>query len=96
MRLTTILTANGQIETTVHEVNLSQANGRLESKLQVVLGHISIIDVLIGMDIITLADFAVTNKDGQTWVAFAVPSRRHLDFESKWRRLKSYLGMCRR
>lgn len=37
-------------------------------------------DVLIGMDIITLGDFAVTNKDGNTWFSFRVPSQIGIDY----------------
>jgi hypothetical protein len=37
-------------------------------------------DVLIGMDIITRGDFAVTNKGGQTTFTFRFPSTTRLDF----------------
>ena len=37
-------------------------------------------DVLIGMDVIGRGDFAVTNRDGQTWLSFTMPSIRRLDF----------------
>lgn len=37
-------------------------------------------DILIGMDIITLGDFAVTNYEGVTKLSFRVPSQRHIDF----------------
>ncbi len=38
------------------------------------------IDVLIGMDIIGLGDFAVTNKDGKTVFSFRLPSIECIDF----------------
>jgi len=38
------------------------------------------IDVLIGMDILGLGDFAVTHQDGKTVFSFCVPSRKHIDF----------------
>lgn len=38
------------------------------------------IDVLIGMDIICLGDFAVTNKDRKTNFTFRIPSLECLDF----------------
>ena len=41
------------------------------------------IDVLIGMDILGLGDFAVTHHDGKTVFSFCVPSRRHIDFVSE-------------
>lgn len=36
--------------------------------------------VLIGMDIITLGDFCITNKDGKTIFSFRVPSQNHVDY----------------
>ncbi len=38
------------------------------------------IDVLIGMDIITIGDFAITNRGGVTVFSFCAPSQRCLDF----------------
>ena len=43
-------------------------------------GDFSGADVLIGMDIIGLGDFAVTNKDGRTSFMFRYPSVGGLDF----------------
>ena len=37
-------------------------------------------DVLIGMDIISLGDFAITNKDGKTVFSFRIPSVECIDF----------------
>lgn len=37
-------------------------------------------DVLIGMDIITQGDFAVTNYNGLTKFSFRTPSMEHIDF----------------
>lgn len=57
----------------------------LESKahfpvLEAVEGHILGGDVLIGMNVITQGDFAVTNREGRTVFSFRVPSLIHLDF----------------
>ena len=38
------------------------------------------IDLLIGMDIITLGDFAVSNSDGKTQFSFCIPSLGKIDF----------------
>jgi hypothetical protein len=38
------------------------------------------IGVLIGMDIITLGDFAITNFGNDTFMSFRVPSIQHIDF----------------
>ena len=37
-------------------------------------------DVLIGMDIIMLGDFAVSNFEGKTCFTFRIPSMRKIDF----------------
>ena len=37
-------------------------------------------DVLIGMDIITLGDFAVTNRDGITVMSFRTPAQGRIDY----------------
>ena len=38
-------------------------------------------DVLLGMDIIGLGDFAITNADNQTWFSFRVPPDiKHIDY----------------
>ncbi len=38
------------------------------------------IDVLLGMDIINLGDFAVTNNDQETMFSFVIPSQRHINY----------------
>jgi len=43
-----------------------------------ILGDLA--DVLVGMDIITLGDFAVTNENGQTTMSFRVHSFKRIDF----------------
>lgn len=37
-------------------------------------------DILIGMDVINLGDFAVTNFKGRTKFTFRMPSLAHIDF----------------
>ena len=38
-------------------------------------------DFLVGMEIISKGDFAITNKDNKTILSFSTPSVRELDFE---------------
>ena len=40
-------------------------------------------DVLIGMDIMKIGDFAVTNHNGRTVFSFKVPSMESIDFVNK-------------
>ena len=45
-----------------------------------ILGARVVIDVLIGMDIITLGDFAITNFGGKTVMSYRYPSVCTIDF----------------
>ena len=38
-------------------------------------------DLLIGMDIITMGDFSITNKDGKTCFSFRIPSAGEVDYQ---------------
>lgn len=38
------------------------------------------IDVLIGMDIISIGDFAVSNFEGRTQFSFRIPSQEHVEY----------------
>lgn len=49
---------------------------------------------IIGMDVITMGDFAVTNADGKTCVSFRIPSVEKIDFVREAQRLK-YAGVQR-
>ena len=40
------------------------------------------VDVLVGMDIITMGDFAITNKDGKTVFSYRHPSMQTIDFNT--------------
>ena len=54
------------------------------------------LDVLIGMDVIGLGDFAVTNFRGQTMFSFRYPSKKHLDFAAEDRRATPIKGVIPR
>lgn len=40
-------------------------------------------DCLLGMDIISLGDFSITNFEGKTWLSFRIPSQHKVDFVEK-------------
>ncbi len=44
-------------------------------------------DIIIGMDIITQGDFAITNLGGDTFFSFRMPSIQTIDFEEELRRI---------
>ena len=50
------------------------------SFLQVTEGDITGTDVLIGMDIISQGDFAITASQGETKFTFQIPSTHDIDF----------------
>ena len=41
------------------------------------------IDVLIGMDIISQGDFAISNYGGKTQFSFRIPSQEHIEFQNE-------------
>ena len=61
-------------------VNLRLPNKVMIPGLLVTLGVLKDADVLIGMDIITKGDFAVTNSGGRTKFTFRMPSLGGIDF----------------
>ena len=67
--------------TTRHLVNIALPNRVMVAmtpvaKLPLPSGE----DVIIGMDILTLGDLAITHQDGKTVFSFCVPSRQCIDF----------------
>jgi len=51
------------------------------SQLRVTQGIINGADVLIGMDVITKGDFALSNFQGKTTFCFRIPSVERIDFD---------------
>ena len=54
-----------------------------------ILGNLRGYDVLIGMDIIGLGDFAITHLEGDTKFSFRIPSQADIDFARDDNREKS-------
>src|SRR5690606_24653632 len=73
--------AKGQTVSNVYLVNIYLPNN-------VAIQHIRVTEcadngtwgVIIGMDIITMGDFAITNVSGKTVFSFRFPSREQIDF----------------
>ena len=61
-------------------VNVYLPNQVVFHSVRATKGDVAGADVLIGMDIINMGDFAVTNFNGQTKFTFRYPSARHIDF----------------
>ncbi|MCL2632287.1 MAG: SEC-C metal-binding domain-containing protein [Coriobacteriia bacterium] len=75
-----IVHANGKDDCNQHFVNIYLPSGVNIVGLQVAATKLSEIDVLIGMDIITLGDFALTNKNDRSMFSFRVPSNDEIDY----------------
>ena len=61
------------------EIMLSETMGKLNGTM-IEAPQIGEADILLGMDIITMGDFAITSEDGNTVVSFCFPSRKPIDF----------------
>lgn len=55
-------------------IHIGLPSGDLIHNVEVYCSDIDDYDLLIGMDIITLTDFCITNKDNKTFFAFRTPS----------------------
>jgi hypothetical protein len=61
-------------------VNLRLLNGVELPHITVTHGDLDGFDILIGMDVITLGDFAITNEGGRTLFTFRIPSCHTIDY----------------
>ena len=77
---TTVFHAQGSDKVPYYFVNLGLPNVAEIAGVQVLQGTLEGCDLLIGMDIINLGDFAITNKDGVTMLSFNMPSMNHINF----------------
>ena len=74
-------TVSGEDESLVYLVSLFLPNKIVIPQLSVIEGVISgDSNALIGMDVITKGDLAITNKDGKTIFSFRIPSITNIDF----------------
>ncbi len=78
---TQVSTGNGVVkDAPVYLVNVILPNNVIISNVQATGLELNSCDMLIGMDIITLGDFAITNHKGNTVCSFRVPSLEVIDF----------------
>lgn len=77
-----VSTANGTVPQNTYTVEIGLPNGLLVKGVVVteVDGLSGGCEVLIGMDIITLGDFSVTNFEGVTRMSFRIPSIHAIDY----------------
>ena len=75
--------ADGMSIVNVYTVDLRLPSGVVFRKLKVTSGDLKDTDVLIGMDVISMGDFAVTARNGCTKFSFQIPSTYDIDFSSE-------------
>jgi hypothetical protein len=73
-------TAGGLVIQPMYIVTFGFPNMIVVTGVEVTAAPLSDIDALIGMDIITLGDFAITHLRGKTVSTFQIPSTHHFDF----------------
>lgn len=80
--ITEVYHAQGKGFTNEYLVNVALLNGVVIPGVRVTEGVLAGCDVLIGMDIIGMGDFAVTNanSNGGTTLSFCIPSVAEIDF----------------
>ena len=69
-----IMGIGGDQTAKTYMVHIALPNGYLIHDVEVYCSDIDDYDILVGMDIITLTDFCITNKDDKTTFAFRIPS----------------------
>lgn len=73
-------TAGGRVIQAMHLVTLALPNHVLIGGVEVTAAPLPGIDALIGMDIISLGDFAISHRQGDTVFTFQIPSTHTIDF----------------
>ncbi len=72
--------ANGSERVNSYKVNIVLPNNIMVQMVNVTEGDLNGAQVLIGMDIISLGDFAITHRNNGTVFSFQVPSTHEYDF----------------
>jgi len=68
------------VPTNIYQINIILPNGAKIVDVLALEGTPNGCDMLIGMDVINLGDFAVTNNNGHTVFSFRIPSMTEIDF----------------
>ena len=82
--------AGNTYDSPVYKVDVILPNGLMVVDVRVLeASNIQGADMLIGMDIITTGDLAITNADNDTWFSFRFPSARlHTDYADEANRIR--------
>ena len=91
-------TGGGEVNAPVYLVNIVLPNNVIVQNVQVTeLKDLNNCDALIGMDVISQGDFAITHLDGKACFTFRMPPFTHIDFvpESNDHNFKLKYGFSR-
>jgi predicted aspartyl protease len=77
--MTQVHTANGSAVQPVYMISLLLPNG-VNVNTSATQANVEGCDVLVGMDVISLGDFSVTNLNGKTMLSFRIPSCDEIDY----------------
>ena len=86
-----ICTANGIVTVNTYFVDIGLPNRIVIPNVLVSCADLGEdIDMLIGMDIIRLGDFSITNMNNRTTFSFRTPSIREIDYVEEAKKKKSF------
>lgn len=78
-------TANGIVVVNTYFIDLGLPNGVTVKNVLVSCNDLGKdLDILIGMDIIQLGDFSITNKNRKTTFSFRIPSIKEIDYVTEY------------
>jgi predicted aspartyl protease len=83
--MTQVHGVNGVCDSEIYLVAFELPNSIRLPVMQVTKGNLGQLDVLIGMDVIALGDFSVTNRGGNTVFSFRMPGMVHTDYVEEHR-----------
>lgn len=78
--MTQVATAGGIVDANTYVIDLVLPDNMIIQNLNVTCGNLNNTDVLVGMDIMNMGDFSVSNYKGQTKFTFRRPSLQHADY----------------
>ena len=77
-----IMHVGGESEYFTHFIDLILPDDVAIPHLKVMDGNLPTYTILIGMDVIGMGDFAVSNHNGKTAMSFRIPSENVIDFRN--------------
>lgn len=85
LSMTKSRTPSGVLETFIYSIDIVINNEVMFQNWNVMGSKIGAqgIDILIGMDIISKGDFAISNFNGKTQFSFRIPSKKDVDYKNE-------------